>query len=271
MTQPEDEIERTVALLRRTLEQRVTPEVRARHLGSVQRKAGQMRLEQRRNQRAARRPRVALLAALVGAMLVGTSSAALAASGSTVPGDALYPVKRGGEEVRLLVATPFSAQGGVQIDIATERVYEAGVVAEEHPEKVLPLIAEFQEAIAAAEAVGAPQVADVAGTLTAKAGAALAVAEVATSDIVAALPRTELSDEIVLATDSETTTALANELTRSGTIAGTSPVPGEVETDPLTGMPETVTTSPSASASASTSASPSSPSLSPSPSAPSDT
>lgn len=256
MTQPDDDLERTVTLLRRTLEQHVTPDVRARHLGSVQRKAAQMRLDQRRSLRAARRPRVALLAALVGAMLVGTSSAALAASGGSVPGDVLYPVKRGGEEVRLLVATPFSAQGGVQLDIATERVHEAYQVAETHPDQVVPLIEEAGVAIAAAEAVGQPLVGAAEEALAVQAEAALALANVA----VAALPADSgLSQEIALvAAATESTTALSDDPTRSGTLPGAAPAAGDPTGDPDAVLPETVTVSPSplASPTASPSSSP---------------
>jgi len=264
MTQPDDDIEQAVAMLRRTLQQRVTPEVRARHLGSVQRRAAQMRVAQRRSQRAARRPRVALLAALVGAMLIGTSSAALAASDSSLPGDLLYPVKRGGEEVRLIVAIPFSAQGGVQLEIAAARVHEALGVAQDRPEKVLPLIAEAQAAIAAAQAVGEPQVAQVAEQLRDEVGAAIAIAEDVAPEAVAALPASGLSDELALATETDTTTAtLLGEPSRAGAGglgAVGSPGPDDLETDPITGAPiprsgsaETSTASPSPSPSPSAS------------------
>lgn len=268
MTQPDDDIEQAVAMLRRTLQQRVTPEVRARHLGSVERKAAQMRFEQRRSLRAARRPRVALLAALVGAMLVGTSGAALAASGEATPGQLLYPMKRGGEEVRLIVATPFSAQGRVQLDIAEARVHEAVLVAEAQPDKVLPLIAQAREAIAAAEAVGEPQVAEVVEVLDQQVDTAIAMAAVTADDVAAALPEGGLS-QLAMATETDTTTTAAQpgDPSTAGVAGGAGSVgsasPDDVETDPVTGAPILGTGTPESST-ATPSPSPS-PSLSPTP------
>ncbi len=189
MTDLGDEHEHPVGqTLRRYFELQVTPEVRARHTMSIHREAAKIRLAERRAVRAARRPRRAVVASLVGAMLVGSSTGALAASDDSLPGDMLYPVKRGTEQARLFAAVPFSAVGPVHLDIAQTRVEEAGAVAHERPADVPQLVVEAEEALAAAEREGV-DVAAVAPELAEAAGRAITVAvNTAPDEVIGLLP-----------------------------------------------------------------------------------
>ncbi len=66
------------------------------------------------------------LAAATGAVVLAGAGAGLAsASASSVPGDLLYPVKRGLEQVDLTVATGPLEQGMTELDRATARLAEA--------------------------------------------------------------------------------------------------------------------------------------------------
>jgi hypothetical protein len=255
MTEEDDEIERAVAALRRTLEQRVDPDVAARHISGIHREAARIRLAKKRSLRAARRPRVAVLAALVGALLVGSSSMALAASDTAIPGDLLYPVKRSSEEVQLLVAVPFSNQGEVQLEIAAQRVEEARRAAEVRPDVVPQLVAAVEEACNAAVAAGAPQAEQVASSLRLEAEQALALAVDGEGDEVAGVVGGAPEDtaSIPLETDTTGTEAIEGSAGPGGTLPGdetgtlvpgvpgspTAPAPGAVVPPP--GGAETAT------------------------------
>lgn len=172
--------------LRRYFEQQVTPEVRARHTMAIYSEAHKIRLAERRAVRVARRPRRAVVASLVGAMLVGSSTGALAASDDSLPGDILYPVKRSSEQARLFAAAPFSAVGTVHLDIAKARVEEAAALATARPTEVPHLVEEAKLAIEAAQAEGV-DVAALAPDLQQAADSALALAEEADPDAVIGL------------------------------------------------------------------------------------
>lgn len=176
MTELDDEHEHPVGqMLRRHFELQATPEVKARHVMSIHREAARIRLAERRALRAARRPRRAVVASLVGAMLVGSSTGALAASDESMPGDALYPIKRGSEQARLFAAAPFSAVGSVHLDIARTRLQEAEAVASSRPADVPLLVSEASEALEAARREG-ENVAAIRPELEEAADRALAVA-----------------------------------------------------------------------------------------------
>lgn len=172
MSELDDDYEHPVGeLLRRHYAQRVTPEVAARHTMAIHREAARIRLDQRRAVRTARRPRRAVVASLVGAMVVGSASGALAASEESVPGQVLYPVKRAGEQARLLAATPFRGQADVHLLIASHRVEEVAAVGVLQPKLVPELVEQAQVALQAATREGAaePEVEQVETTLVAAA------------------------------------------------------------------------------------------------------
>lgn len=73
-----------------------------------------------------RRARIA--GALTASVLVGGAAAAVVST-TAVPGDALYPVKRGIEDVRLATAATDAARGDTALSLARERLDEAEVLA----------------------------------------------------------------------------------------------------------------------------------------------
>ena len=68
------------------------------------------------------------LALLLVAALIATSTGVVAASTTSLPGDALYPVKRLSENVRLSL-TPASEQAGLHLDFAGRRLGEVEALA----------------------------------------------------------------------------------------------------------------------------------------------
>jgi Domain of unknown function (DUF5667) len=69
-----------------------------------------------------------VVAATVASLVVGGAAAAVASS-SAVPGQALYPVKRSIEDLRLAVAMSDAARGGTALALARERLDEAELLA----------------------------------------------------------------------------------------------------------------------------------------------
>ena len=69
--------------------------------------------------------RIAARALVAAAMLVALPSVGWAASENALPGDLLYPVKRGFEQIRLSVAASALDQATIELDIAAERLGEA--------------------------------------------------------------------------------------------------------------------------------------------------
>jgi hypothetical protein len=173
--------------LRLHYERHVAPDVAARHVMAIHREAARIRIAERRALRHARRPRRAVVASLAGAMLLGSSTGALAASDDALPGDLLYPVKRSSETARLLAAMPFSAQGTVHLDIATERAEEAQAAAQVRPGIVGDLVVQAQAALEAARRENAPNAEVVAAAVNTTVQQALvAVADPAGADPAAA-------------------------------------------------------------------------------------
>ncbi len=69
-----------------------------------------------------------IVAGTVATVLIGGSAAAVASS-TAMPGDLLYPVKRGLEEARLATATSDLARGDTELALARTRLEEAEVLA----------------------------------------------------------------------------------------------------------------------------------------------
>lgn len=227
--------------LRRYFDQQATPEVRARHTMAIHREAAKIRIAERRAVRLTRRPRRAVVASLVGAMLVGSSTGALAASDDSLPGDLLYPVKRSSEQARLFAAAPFSAVGTVHLDIAKTRVEEAAAVAVERPALVPELVREYNHALEAAQAEGV-DVAAVAPELNEAANRALQVAvEVAPDEVIGLLPPPTpgaLVDPLASPSPSPSDPAAASPAPSPGASVAATPDPNATATP---GAPETST------------------------------
>jgi len=150
LDEPFDDLDPRLSMLfARAFVRPVDVEVAARHLWSIDREG--TRLEQQRSEpRGLRRVLVSVVAALA---LMTTSTAAVAASGPAMPGDLLYPVKRGTEQARLLAARSPEAEALVLLDIASRRVTEAEHAADARPDAVDGLLAEAATAFTAAAAV----------------------------------------------------------------------------------------------------------------------
>jgi hypothetical protein len=84
--------------------------------------------------RAAGRGRAAAAAVLVGFVVVsGTGVAAAAESSAALPGDTLYPLKRVGEQVQLVLATSPRAKGTEHLVLAKHRLDEVRALLHDHP------------------------------------------------------------------------------------------------------------------------------------------
>lgn len=79
-----------------------------------------------------RRRRRRLAAAVSGLALVGASATMAVAAQTALPGDALYPVKRGLESVHAELTFDRAARGGVLLDSANTRLDEAEQLSQEH-------------------------------------------------------------------------------------------------------------------------------------------
>lgn len=91
------------------------------------------------------------LSVLTGVALLATSGAAVAASSSALPGDALYVLKRGTEQVRLVIATGSGTEAQMRLQLARERWTEAKRVVGDRPELVPELVRDAVESLEAAE------------------------------------------------------------------------------------------------------------------------
>lgn len=94
--------------------------------------------------RSPRRRRVATLAASLA--IVGGSAGVAAATDAALPGDALYPIKRGGEQVVAAVVTGEAATGRAELRQARERLSEAEALVEAgaEPQVVVRALEEFR-------------------------------------------------------------------------------------------------------------------------------
>lgn len=104
------------------------------------------------------RMRHVALSVLTGVALLATSGAAVAASGSALPGDTLYALKRGTEQVRLVIATGSGTEAQMRVELARERWTEAKRVAADRPDLVPDLVRDAVESLEAAERGGGPAV-----------------------------------------------------------------------------------------------------------------
>ncbi|MBM3939675.1 MAG: hypothetical protein FJ318_02035 [SAR202 cluster bacterium] len=85
--------------------------------------------------------RLATAAAVVAAVLLG-GAGTVVASTSSVPGDALYPVKRAAEQAQLPLAFTDSREAGLHAKLLDRRVHELQVVTEEERTRFVPGLAE---------------------------------------------------------------------------------------------------------------------------------
>lgn len=143
------------AVLQRAFLRTVGVETAARHLWTINQEGTRLR----EVVTAPRRFRKAAVAALTSALLVGSSSAAVAASGPALPGDFLYPVKLGTEQARLIVALSPEADARVHLDIARQRMAEARRAALVRPEVVDQLVADALDELDAASRVDSAELA----------------------------------------------------------------------------------------------------------------
>jgi hypothetical protein len=176
----------TAEAMARAYHQEVDVETAARHLWMLHR-AGRARAGSRREDRGGGHGRVirqVAVSVLVGLMLVSSSGAAVAASRSSLPGDVLYPVKRGAEQAQLILTVDPRAQEQLQLEIARTRLDELRRVVEVRPEAVPRLVADTLAAI------------EVAGTASSGAESLIAEAEAEIADLapdLAAAPAEEAS------------------------------------------------------------------------------
>lgn len=146
--------------------ERVDLDTAARHLWVLYRSAGELGVpaegEDRQEPagvpspgrgatRGLARMRHAALSVLTGVVVLATSGAAVAASGSALPGDALYPVKRGTEQLRLVIATSSGSEGRMRVALARERWIEAKRAVADRPDAVPALVRDAVESLEAAE------------------------------------------------------------------------------------------------------------------------
>lgn len=179
----DDEEDHIGPALRRALERRVDPEVAARHVMAIHRESARLRLEDRRRLRAARRPRRAVLAGLTGALILGSSTGAVAASNDALPGDILYPVKRTTEQAQLFAASSFRRKGAVYFDLAKRRAAEVEEAAVERPGAVPRLVQDMESSLEAAERAGVSEAVAAAPELRASASNALAMTGGSTEEV----------------------------------------------------------------------------------------
>lgn len=189
-TGPEDQHDELIAgLLRRAYAVRTDLDTAARHLYAIHAAAGTVA----RTGRVLSRGLAATVCALA---MFASSGVAIAASSSALPGDSLYSVKRGVEQVRLLVAFSAEDEARVLLDLAERRLAEADRAAQQRPEVVEGLLSDATRALAAADALATPElVAQVERVRSRTADLELAVA--APPPAPALVPR----DEEVAATD----------------------------------------------------------------------
>lgn len=172
---------RTAEAVEQAYAERVELDTAARHLWVLYRSAGAVetapRVAEREqpaddapseggSRRQLARMRHVALSVLTAATVLATSGGAVAASGSAMPGDALYALKRGTEQVRLVIATG-GTEAQMRVELARERWTEAKRVVADRPEVVPGLVRDAVEALEAAEAAkdSEGQVAEEAGSV----------------------------------------------------------------------------------------------------------
>jgi hypothetical protein len=92
-------------------------------------------------------------------MMMSSSGMALAASQSSLPGDVLYPVKRGTEQAQLIFARSPEARAQLQLSFAQTRLEEIRRIAATRPQHVPALVAAINVTLSQVE-VAAPEDSD---------------------------------------------------------------------------------------------------------------
>lgn len=131
---------------------RVDVDAAARHLWVIH------RLGQRLGARRAR-ARQTVLAGILSLALLSVSGVAVAASGSAVPGDTLYSVKRGVEQVHLMLTLGSADDARLHLEFARVRLEEAVSVAASRPDVLPDLFHETARLVERAEELSGQQVA----------------------------------------------------------------------------------------------------------------
>jgi hypothetical protein len=125
----------------------------ARHLWVIHRAAKGLM-----GRRARLRQGVAALSLSVA--MVATSGVAVALSADALPGDNLYPVKRGTERIHALVTRAPEADARLQLSFARTRLGEATAIADRSPHLIPGIFEEAAALLERAESLGGEAVAD---------------------------------------------------------------------------------------------------------------
>lgn len=136
------------SLIRRAYSTSVDVDTAARHLWVLHRGSAE--------NPPVRKPRVrhSLVAGLVAMMVLSTSGIAVAMSGGALPGETLYPVKRGTERVHLLVSRGAESDARLHLKFARARLSEAVAVAPTRPAELPRLLDDAAASVERAEQVG---------------------------------------------------------------------------------------------------------------------
>ncbi len=97
--------------------------------------------------RALRRVVVPVVAAF---LLMFGATAAVAASATSLPGDVLYPIKRGTEQAQLLFADGPEAEAQLQLQFARTRLTELLAIAETRPDRIAQVVVDMSASLVAA-------------------------------------------------------------------------------------------------------------------------
>jgi hypothetical protein len=192
---------------------------------------------------------------LVAVMVMSSSGMALAASQSSLPGDVLYPVKRGTETAQLIFTRNPEARAQLQLAFARARLEELRRIGQSRPQHVPALVSDITMSLTEVEQA-APEIAPASQALRAETTEQIAALELPV-EITAAV------DEVIAASASTTTAATTEAMTATevpapgGATETESPiVAGPLTSDPAVGLEPTASASPSPSPSSSPSATP---------------
>lgn len=141
------------AALTQAYAQRVDVETASRHLWVIHRRGQDVRATNSTTPPTTRR-RV-LAGAVTALVLLFTGSGVLAQAGDAVPGDALYRVKMGGEQVQQLLAVEPAAAAQLDVALAQERLREAEALADRDPERLVDALDALAFQLSVADSKGA--------------------------------------------------------------------------------------------------------------------
>ncbi|MGI9018876.1 MAG: DUF5667 domain-containing protein [Euzebya sp.] len=177
-------------------------------------------------------PRAAVpILALV--MMMSSSGVALAASQGSLPGDVLYPVKRGTETAQLIFTRSPQARAQLQLAFARNRLDEIRRIGDTRPEHVPALVADITISLEEVERE-APEVASASQRIRQETGEQIAQLRLpgpitqAVGDALSAAPSAQTTTPAPVAGESQTSTTSAVASTETPTtteteIAGTRP------------------------------------------------